>query len=88
LWEKFLPAHRSADIDLDMLADRIAIAGGDIRNAVFAAHLIASTQCEPLAMKHVSIAVWRELKKAGRVFDSSLLGEWEHEVIAYARVHA
>jgi hypothetical protein len=89
LWDKFLqPGEiRAADIDVELLARSVPLAGGDIRNAVFGASLIAGTLNEPLAMKHLAVGLWRELKKAGRLVDLSVLGPWQTAVIAYAHAN-
>src|SRR6185369_11334116 len=44
IWERALPAPdlRSDDIDTDLLARRFRLAGGEIRNAVVTAALVAS----------------------------------------------
>jgi hypothetical protein len=85
IWDKLLPepALRESDVDLDLLAQRIPIAGGDIRNAVFAAVLIAGGAGARLAMRHLVIAVWRELAKAGRLVDPADFGPWQDEIVEY-----
>ncbi len=76
IWEKLLPlpGQRDPDIDLELIARRVALAGGDIRNAVFAAILLADRAGELLAMRHVALAIRREMSKAGRLFDPTELG--------------
>jgi AAA+ superfamily predicted ATPase len=86
IWDKLLPppALRADDIDIELLARRVTLAGGEIRNAVVAAVLIAERDGEALAGKHLAIAVWREMMKAGRLFDPVDLGPWRDVVVAYA----
>ena len=83
LWDALLPpaAERTPDVAIDYLAERFVLTGGDIRNAVIAALLIADAAGAPLAMEHLVIASWRELQKAGRLVDPRDLGPW-HEAIA------
>jgi SpoVK/Ycf46/Vps4 family AAA+-type ATPase len=86
LWAKFLPPDaRSAAIDVELLARSVPLPGGDIRNAVFGASLIAGSLGETLEMRHLAIGLWRELKKAGRLVDPSVLGPWQNAVLAYVR---
>jgi AAA+ superfamily predicted ATPase len=84
LWERMLPDERAADVDLDFLTARMPLAGGNIRNAVLAATLLAARDGEALAMKHLVIAMWRELGKAGRFLAEHELGRWHAVVAAYA----
>jgi len=81
IWERHLPAARNADIDLEFLAMRLALAGGDIRNAVFAAVLLAEKDRAQLAMAHVLTGAWREMRKAGRLIEANILGPWQAVVL-------
>jgi SpoVK/Ycf46/Vps4 family AAA+-type ATPase len=85
IWQKLLPAPElhDPDVHLDVLARRFAIAGGDIRNAIFFAVLLAERHAERLGMKHLAIGIWREMTKAGRLFDPTDLGRWQSVIASY-----
>lgn len=72
IWHRLLPAeHRH--LDIDFLA-RFPLSGGDIRNAVITATVLATN--EELAMEHVVLGVHRELQKAGRLVEIADFGPW------------
>jgi hypothetical protein len=62
-----LPAPRGDDIDLEFLAQRFKIAGGNIRNIVLGAAFLAAEDNEPIRMKHLIRGARRELQKMGRL---------------------
>jgi SpoVK/Ycf46/Vps4 family AAA+-type ATPase len=79
IWEKLLPPEesRSKDIDIPRLADAFELVGGEIRNAIYTAHLLAADERgATLAMRHCVAGLWRELRKTGRLSDVSELGPW------------
>lgn len=58
----------AGDLDVGFLATQFALTGGEIRNVVLdAAFLAAQDARHELAMKHVVIALGRQLTKQGRV---------------------
>jgi SpoVK/Ycf46/Vps4 family AAA+-type ATPase len=61
------PAPRGDDIDLEFLAQRFKIAGGNIRNIVLGAAFLAAEDDEPIRMKHLIRGSRRELQKMGRL---------------------
>src|SRR5262249_29913431 len=85
IWDKLLPAptQRSPEIDLDILARVEHLTGGDIRNAVVAAVLIAARYQETMDMRHLAVAIWRELTKTGRIVDGAELGAWQATIRQY-----
>jgi SpoVK/Ycf46/Vps4 family AAA+-type ATPase len=84
IWQRHLPAARCLpDIDLDFLARRFAVSGGEIRNAVVTAVLL-SAGTAGVAMRHLVIGLWRELRKAGRIVDAAELGPWAAAVLPAA----
>jgi ATP-dependent 26S proteasome regulatory subunit len=86
LWQRQLPADVLAgDVDLDALADRAKIAGGDIRNAAATAAVLAAGEASSITMRHLVIGTWRELKKAGRLVSAEDFGPWKDAVLSYAR---
>ncbi len=67
LWDRNLPTSnwRDAGLDLNDLAERFRLSGGNIRNAaVAAAHLAAADQA-PVDHSHMARALVRELEKSG-----------------------
>ena len=52
-------------------------------NACFAATLVAAAAGEPVHMRHVVIAGWRELIKSGRLVDGRDLEPWWSAVETY-----
>jgi hypothetical protein len=81
LWARLVPAPRADDVDLGLLANVFALSGGDIRNAVLTALVLANEA--PIAMRHLVIGVWRELSRSGRLVDGTELGPWQREVTAW-----
>ncbi len=69
LWERSLPGpeHRG-DLDLQQLADRFELTGGNIRNAALRAAFLAAEAGTPLTMDLVVEALRREMAKLGRRF--------------------
>jgi hypothetical protein len=76
IWARHLPPAHDADVDPAFLAQRFALAGGDIRNVCVAAMIMAAADGRPLAMKHLIAALCRELGKLGRLVKASELGPW------------
>lgn len=83
IWRRLLPSHPIPDLDLTFLVDRFAMSGGDIRNAVVTAMLLARREAAPLAMRHLVIAGWRELAKAGRLVDLRELAPWAGAITSF-----
>lgn len=84
IWERHLAAvHLGDDLDVGFLG-RFALSGGDIRNAVITAVLLGAA-AERVVMRHLVIAVWREVHKAGRLTQIEEFGDWRETVIAYSR---
>jgi hypothetical protein len=67
LWSRAWPAEApvAGDIDVDLLARRFRLSGGNIRNAALAAAFLAAGRKESIGMSHVLVAVRRELEKFG-----------------------
>ncbi|MCW5801148.1 MAG: AAA family ATPase [Deltaproteobacteria bacterium] len=84
IWEIHLPrGHIDADVDLDFLT-RFELSGADIRNAVTAAAILGAEQAA-ITMKHLVIAVSRELRKIGRLSQPDDFKPWSAAVVAYLR---
>ena len=86
IWERALPARDlcADDVDTDLLARRFKLSGGEIRNAVVTAALVASSEGRYIAMTHLIRGVWRELRKTGRMVDVDDFGVWRGEALRYA----
>jgi AAA+ superfamily predicted ATPase len=68
IWQLHLPpGHAIEDLFLDDVAVRCAVTGGQIRNAVLHATLLALDEDAPVQARHVEEAVRREYRKAGAV---------------------
>jgi len=73
LWASHFPteAPLNGDVDLIELADRFALAGGNIRNAAIASAYLAATDGGLITMSHIRHAIRREHQKMGRLLDDS-----------------
>jgi SpoVK/Ycf46/Vps4 family AAA+-type ATPase len=71
IWARVLPPElpREPGLDVTPLADRFALAGGNIRNIAVAAAFLAAEEDRPLAMRDLVAATRRELQKIGKVVD-------------------
>ncbi len=76
IWEGVLPDRlpRGEDVDLDFLARRFEITGGNIRNIVLAGAFLAAADGGRLGMDHLLHATRREYQKLGRM---AIDGEFE-----------
>ena len=78
IWEQIWPSEmpRSADLDLDLMARRYEIAGGNIRNIALAAAFLAADDGEVVNMAHLIHATKREYQKMGKVVVDKEFGEY------------
>jgi hypothetical protein len=68
IWQLHLPATHRVDPDfLTDVASRCVLSGGQIRNAVLHAAMVALDSGETLTAQHLEAAVRREYRKAGAV---------------------
>lgn len=76
LWRRLLPARAPRDpaLDVELLANAVALTGGGIRNAALHAAYLAAGEAAAIARRHVAHAVWRELAKEGREVAPQELG--------------
>ena len=77
IWEGIWPTDlpRGADLDLDFMARRFEIPGGNIKNIALAAALLAAAEGGEVTMAHLIRATQREYQKMGKVV---LAGELEY----------
>ncbi len=83
LWERAIPkgAPRADDLDLSEVADKFPIAGGAIINAAINACITAAADGRPVGMRHVLIAIARELYKNGKQINRVHFGDY-YDVVA------
>jgi len=69
IWAQIWPAAtpRDRDLDLDMLAEQVEVAGGNIRNIALASAFLAAADGGAVTMRHVRDSVRREYQKIGKV---------------------
>jgi len=67
LWERNLPGPDWLDptLDIEILAKRFRLSGGNIRNAAVAAAHLAAAERAPVGPAHLTRALFRELEKSG-----------------------
>lgn len=68
IWRGIWPAAAplAPDVDLQSLAARFNLTGGNIRNAAVAAAFLAAGEEERIGMRHILLAIRREYQKMGR----------------------
>lgn len=69
IWNRIFPpqAPHSGDFDLPFLAARFRLAGGNIKNVALAAAFLAAEESAPIGMRHLILAVKREMQKMGKL---------------------
>ena len=69
IWKGIWPQDTPLDatIDLDLLASRYEVAGGNIKNIAVAAAFLAADEGEVVRMSHVIQATLREYQKTGKL---------------------
>jgi SpoVK/Ycf46/Vps4 family AAA+-type ATPase len=80
IWRVTVPpeAPLGDDIDFKELANRYSVTGGNIKNIAIAAAMLASSESEAIAMRHIVYAARREYQKIGKAFPHS-------DFLAYAQ---
>jgi ATP-dependent 26S proteasome regulatory subunit len=76
IWQGIWPAEtpQSAELDLDFMAHRFEIAGGNIRNIALSAAFLAASDGGVVSMAHLLHSTKREYQKMGKVV---MQGEFE-----------
>ncbi len=78
LWDRSLGkiVTRADDVDLDFLADRFQLSGGNIRNIVVAAAFLAVARDHTVCMEDLIRATAQEYRKLGRLCTMGEFGPW------------
>jgi ATP-dependent 26S proteasome regulatory subunit len=78
LWDIHLPPSlpRGGDIDLDFLAGRFRLSGGNIRNICVAAAYLAAEDRRPVTMADLVRGTEREYRKLGRLMVAEEFGRY------------
>jgi SpoVK/Ycf46/Vps4 family AAA+-type ATPase len=76
IWERIWPGATPLDpaLDLDVLARRVEVAGGSIRNIALASAFLAAADGGVVTMDHLRDAVRREYRKMGKVLTGEEFG--------------
>jgi ATP-dependent 26S proteasome regulatory subunit len=77
IWEQIWPAAtpRDASVDLDLLAQRIEVTGGSIRNIALAGAFLAAADGGVVTLSHVLRSARREYQKMGKVLGAGEFGD-------------
>ena len=86
IWDRHLAReHLAEDVDAMLLGTMFTLSGGEIRNAAITAVLLAAAERARVGMPHLSVAIWRELRKSGRLISPDDFGIWRDVILAYTR---
>ena len=66
------------ELDLNFMARRFEISGGNIRNIALSAAFLGAEDGGCVKMKHLIRATWQEYQKMGKVVMEGEFGEYEH----------
>ncbi|MBE2199148.1 MAG: ATP-binding protein [Anaerolinea sp.] len=69
IWQALFPPEtpRAPDLDLEFMAERFEIAGGNIRNIIVTATFLAANNGQMVTMAHLLHGARREMQKMGRL---------------------
>ncbi len=78
IWQSIWPATtpRDPDLDLDFIAERMTVAGGNIRNIALAAAFLAAADGQVVTMDHLIHASEREYQKMGKLLSADEFGPY------------
>jgi SpoVK/Ycf46/Vps4 family AAA+-type ATPase len=78
IWAKLWPARVPLDpaLDLDFMARKFQLAGGNIRNIALAAAYLAAGNGQVVTMEHLVRATQREYQKMGKLMLGDEFGEY------------
>lgn len=77
IWRAHFPpaAPVDRDVDCELLAERLKVAGGNIKNIVLAAAFSAAADGGVIGMRHIMGGARREFEKIGKLWNESLFGQ-------------
>ncbi|NOY65347.1 MAG: ATP-binding protein [Nitrospirae bacterium] len=69
IWRKIFPDDAPLDKDIDwrFLSEKLKLAGGNIRNVALTAAFYAAEESSEIGMRHIILAVKREMQKMGKL---------------------
>jgi SpoVK/Ycf46/Vps4 family AAA+-type ATPase len=69
IWQNIWPANSplAPELDFDFIAERVVVAGGNIRNIALAAAFLAAADGQTVTMPHLIKATQREYQKMGKL---------------------
>jgi SpoVK/Ycf46/Vps4 family AAA+-type ATPase len=75
IWQGIWPAQTPLgdDVDLDVMAQRFKLSGGQIKNIAIAAAHLAAAERKAVAMDHLLHATRREFQKLGKILSEAEL---------------
>jgi SpoVK/Ycf46/Vps4 family AAA+-type ATPase len=77
IWQKVWPAATPREgLDLEFMARRFEIAGGNIRNIALSAAFLGAEDSGMVKMKHLIRATWQEHQKMGKVIMEGEFGQY------------
>jgi hypothetical protein len=78
LWDRCIghKVPRADSIDIDFLADRFRLSGGNIRNIAVSAAFLAAARSESVGMADLVLCTAREYRKLGRLCTAGEFGPW------------
>jgi SpoVK/Ycf46/Vps4 family AAA+-type ATPase len=70
IWRISIPSRApvAAGLDFKQLAQRYPLSGGNIRNIALAAAMLAASEDQAIAMRHIDHGAMREYQKLGKTF--------------------
>jgi hypothetical protein len=79
IWATLFPpeAPLDSDVDLDLLARELKLAGGNLKNIALTAAFNAAAERGSIGLAHLARAAWREHQKLGRSWDEAVLRDPE-----------
>ena len=83
IWKQIWPDDmpRSPELDLNFMAGRFEVAGGNIRNIALAAAFLAADDGGAVNMVHLTRATQREFQKMGKVVMGREFGKYAEHVV-------
>ena len=82
IWRRVFPAEAplAADVDLEFLARRLKIAGGNIKNIALGAAFLARAERGAIGMRQIILSAKREYQKVGKLCVKADFGDY-HELV-------